>query len=437
MGVSVREKPKNSGYWWLFIRHEGQRVCQYVGQDKLTADDAAKDIERDIRTGRFDLDALKASRVAKEKEPPAPQLPTLSEYFKRFEREHLKLTVRDATLYLYRNSFNRHILPALIPENPDLTDSPTRPLGDFRLDGIGRSHIKRLVASLMAKTCSRVVNETVQAADGTETTRKKTIHFNLSKPSLRIILSALTTCLTNAQREDGLIAANPALSLGKFIKQAKRRHESIDPFEPKEVPLFLHAVQETAPDFLTMFIVLLHTGIRAGECGGLKWSDVDFRNRYLLIQRSRTPKGRLQPPKNGKTRKVDLSKAAIVALAAHRRELKKAYFKKGEKPPEWVFPNRDGAPHNMTNVRNRIFYRACEKAGLHRRPLHSTRHTFATLLLQQGASPVYVKEQMGHSSITVTVDTYKHWIPSANRDHVNRLPSIAPNPDRFQAIAGD
>ena len=92
--------------------------------------------------------------------------------------------------------------------------------------------------------------------------------------------------------------------------------------------------------------------------------------------------------------------------------------------PECVFPNQDGRPHNMTNVRNRVFYQACEKAGLHRRPLHSTRHTFATLLLQQGESPVYVKEQMGHSSITVTVDTYKHWIASANRDAVNRLPSF-------------
>jgi len=99
-------------------------------------------------------------------------------------------------------------------------------------------------------------------------------------------------------------------------------------------------------------------------------------------------------------------------------------LKKGEPLPECVFPNQDGKPHNMTNVRNRIFYRACEKAGLHRRRLHSTRHTFATLLLQQGESPVYVKEQLGHSSITMTVDTYKHWIPSANRDAVNKLPSL-------------
>jgi len=49
------------------------------------------------------------------------------------------------------------------------------------------------------------------------------------------------------------------------------------------------------------------------------------------------------------------------------------------------------------------------------------RHTFASLLLQQGESPVYVKEQMGHSSIQVTVDLYGHLIPGGNKQAVNRL----------------
>jgi hypothetical protein len=49
------------------------------------------------------------------------------------------------------------------------------------------------------------------------------------------------------------------------------------------------------------------------------------------------------------------------------------------------------------------------------------RHTFASLLLQQGESPVYVKEQMGHSSIQVTVDLYGHLIPGGNRQAVDRL----------------
>jgi integrase-like protein len=61
------------------------------------------------------------------------------------------------------------------------------------------------------------------------------------------------------------------------------------------------------------------------------------------------------------------------------------------------------------------------KAGLRRIRFHDLRHTFASLLLQQGESPQYVKEQMGHHSIQVTVDIYGHLIPGANRKAVDRL----------------
>ena len=88
-------------------------------------------------------------------------------------------------------------------------------------------------------------------------------------------------------------------------------------------------------------------------------------------------------------------------------------------------------------IRNRIFYRALEKAGFHRRPLHSTRHIFATLLLNQGESPVYVKEQMGHSSIKITVDVYGKWIRTTDRRAVNRLPSIGSAPLTSPAMAAD
>jgi integrase-like protein len=52
---------------------------------------------------------------------------------------------------------------------------------------------------------------------------------------------------------------------------------------------------------------------------------------------------------------------------------------------------------------------------------HCLRHTFASLLLQQGESPVYVQRQLGHSSIKLTVDTYGKWLPMGNKDAVNRL----------------
>ena len=423
MGISVRRRSNRSG-WWIFVRHAGERASQRFGTQE-DAEAVAQAVRAEIATGRFDLAAMRAraeqARISGEDKP---DLPTLRDYFARFERESLRLTVRPSTVGIYSNAFHNHILPAMISENPDLPDSPLRAFGEFHLDEITRGHVKALVALLVDKKCFRAVNAKTIAPDGTETTEKKTVEFNLARPSLRIILSALTTCLTNAQREDGLIPSNPALALGKFIKQVKPRHESIDPLTAEEVPVFLDAVRTVDPEFLCMFIVFIHTGIRSGECAGLQWGDVDFKNRYVVIQRTRTPSGRIEQPKNGKERKVDLSDAAITVLQAHRREFQKKYLRKGEPLPEWVFPNREGKPHSMTNVRNRIFHRTLEKAGLHRRPLHATRHTFATLLLMQGESPVYVKDQMGHSSIKVTVDVYGKWIPSANREAVNKLPAL-------------
>lgn len=63
------------------------------------------------------------------------------------------------------------------------------------------------------------------------------------------------------------------------------------------------------------------------------------------------------------------------------------------------------------------------KAGLREIRLHDIRQTFASQLLSDGASPVYVKEQLGHTSIQMTVDIYGHLIPSSNREMVNRLDS--------------
>jgi len=54
---------------------------------------------------------------------------------------------------------------------------------------------------------------------------------------------------------------------------------------------------------------------------------------------------------------------------------------------------------------------------------HDLRHTFASLLIQRGESLAYVKDQLGHHSIQVTVDLYGHLVPGANRGAVDRLAS--------------
>ena len=96
-----------------------------------------------------------------------------------------------------------------------------------------------------------------------------------------------------------------------------------------------------------------------------------------------------------------------------------------------VFPSPEGSVLDPDNLIKQYFLPCIEHAGLRRFRLHDLRHTFGSLLIQDGASLAYVRDQMGHSSIQVTVDTYGHLIPGANISWVDRLDTeTTPAPKR-------
>jgi integrase len=72
-------------------------------------------------------------------------------------------------------------------------------------------------------------------------------------------------------------------------------------------------------------------------------------------------------------------------------------------------------------LRNATCIQRLRKPALRRFGFHDLRHTFGSLLIQDGASLACVKDQMGHNSIQVTVDNYGHLVPSANIACVDRL----------------
>jgi hypothetical protein len=74
-----------------------------------------------------------------------------------------------------------------------------------------------------------------------------------------------------------------------------------------------------------------------------------------------------------------------------------------------------------SSSRNPQYDGLLKKAGLRRVRFYDLRHSFTSLLLQQGESPVYVKEQLGHSSIQITVNCYGHLIPDGNKQAVDKL----------------
>jgi integrase len=88
-----------------------------------------------------------------------------------------------------------------------------------------------------------------------------------------------------------------------------------------------------------------------------------------------------------------------------------------------IFHRGIGQPLEQNYIR-RVFKRILSKAGLREIRFHDLRHTFASLLLTQGETPVYVKEQLGHSSIQITVDIYGHLIPGTNKKAVDKLDDL-------------
>ena len=127
--------------------------------------------------------------------------------------------------------------------------------------------------------------------------------------------------------------------------------------------------------------------------------------------------------KSKKSRRVDLSRQLRRVLWQLRDErLVKAYAAgRVSVTEELVFPSEAGTVLDPDNLVHYYFLPALEKAGLRKIRFHDLRHTFGSLLIQDGASLTYVKEQMGHSSIQVTVDVYGHLVPGADIAWVDRL----------------
>ena len=233
--------------------------------------------------------------------------------------------------------------------------------------------------------------------------------------------------LLNAAIEDELIALNPAAKLGKVLKltvSKATRQEEIKAMTKEQRQLFLATALHDAPRYHPLFFVLAGTGMRLGEALALQPEDVDLSAKTIRIARAFSEDGALDTPKSGHGRTVDMSQSLVDVLAAHELTRKQDKLKYGwaELPP-WLFVTKAGTPLDPANVRHAM-ESVLKKAKL---PLHFTphclRHTYASILLAEGVSPVYVQEQLGHATIELTVSTYGRWLKKKAPGALDRLDS--------------
>lgn len=260
----------------------------------------------------------------------------------------------------------------------------------------------------------------------------------LSHSTIRNILAPVRGIFFQAI-DDGIVHSNPAARAGVINKRPKdARRVLIEPLDREEVQGLLETAAEKMPAVYPLLLCACRAGLRQGELIALKASDVDFKGNFICVRRNLS-RGQITTPKNGKTRRVDLSQQLAATLKellskrradALRREMEKPGGKRRdtatvveEIASDWLFQTADGTQLDPSNLR-KVFARALVNAGLRSVRFHDLRHTFASLLIQQGESLAYVKDQMGHSSINVTVDIYGHLVPGGNRQAVNQLDDV-------------
>jgi integrase len=371
--MSVRVK-FHKGAWWVFINHAGRRRAKKIG-DRDAATRVARRIREQLAAGDLHLTQTDA--------------PETLESYARVWLDSLTGNLKASTIKFYGDNLERHVLPLL---------------GSRPLTAVSRVDARELIT----------------------TSRRKGLKLNTVKGIAR----TLSTMLSQAV-DDEKLPANPALRMGRYLRRGDEPKWPIQPLTRSEAAHLISIAREHFPRWYPWVLLALRTGLRLGEQIALQWGDVDWNGRFVLVQRNLV-RGVLTSPKSHQRRRVDLSMQLSAALFDWRRHQRARWLEKGKELPPWIFPSRKGGALEERNVRH-VFSRMLEKAELRQIRIHDLRHTYASLLLQRGESIVYVKEQLGHASIQITVDTYGHLIPGANRAAVDRLDDEPMQLDATQA----
>jgi len=268
-------------------------------------------------------------------------------------------------------------------------------------------HVRRNLKSFFGNTkITRINYDSITKFTASENKRGASVYH------LRKSLVLLNGLMKHAVRQR-LIDSNPVPDVEKPKGRSRYKASGeIDILRPDEIRQLMDKAGELK--YETLFMLAIMSGARQGELLGLIWSDVDWYNSQLIIRRT-IQHGRFYDPKSATSkRKIDLGPTII-------QQLKKWKLACPPSELDLVYPSDAGTPLNKNNMVQRHFEPALRRAGLRKIRFHDLRHTYASLLIDQGEHPKYIQSQMGHSSITVTMDTYGHLMNTVNRESANRL----------------
>ncbi len=208
----------------------------------------------------------------------------------------------------------------------------------------------------------------------------------------------------------GYLEKDPA----QFVERPRVPHKEMDFLRPAEIERLLEA---SPPEYKALFATAVLTGARQGELFALRWGDLDLDRGVMFIRRTYHKRiGFAEPKTKAAKRAVSLSPRLVDILFAHQQNT-------GGDPDALVF-SKDGEPLAGQNMVRDVFHPTLKEAGLRRIRFHDLRHTYAALMISQDCNTKWLQGQMGHSSITTTMDRYGHLLEEVGNGMPEKLDAL-------------
>ena len=386
--ASIREKRTKSGALFYEIGVSRGRGKPKVYRNWHPCDGwSARTIQRELMKAArdFENEVLSGSAVSREERKEqelearreAAKVLTLRQFCETVFMPFKTVTISENTRSSFQQCLDSRIYPAL---------------GDLKMPDITPSNISALLLSIQAegKACGTVLK----------------------------YYTVLNSVFKMAYMNDA-IPVNP---MGKVERPKPRkdeiRGEAVDSFTAAELKYILECLSHEPLKWQVLVSLLIDTGIRRGECCGLRWEDIDFESGTITIARNLcyTPKKGvyLDTPKNGRARKIDIAPALVEQLKALRRDQASNVMS------EYVFTQEDSAQPMHPQSPTRYMKKFGERYGVSDMHPHKLRHSFASVAITNGADVASVSEKLGHSDKAVTLRMYTH----ADKESIKRAGDI-------------
>jgi integrase len=227
-------------------------------------------------------------------------------------------------------------------------------------------------------------------------------------------IRAVLSVMYNDALKDGIIEKSP-LSL---VSVPKLKKTIITPFSISEMASILN---ESDGQFANFYAAAFFTGMRSGELLGLKWEDIHSERNEIHVRRTIKMGVVTDQTKTGNDRTIDI----IESLLPYIEKQREITGSKGS----YVFLNKKGEHYyDIKNIRDSHWKRTLKARDLKYRPIYHTRHTFATVMLENNEDILWVSNMLGHLNTSMTLDKYAQYVKRKDKKRAQFLSKeLSPN----------